>query len=79
MSEDIQKPLTIGETLIGSFNPYGRKDVEELKAHAARMIDIVDRYNQARGATSLIQDHVVQEARMQILSAQMMAVKSLFV
>lgn len=74
-----QKPLTVGESLIGSFNPDGRKDVEELKEHAARMIDIVDRYHQARGATSWIQNQVVQEAKMQILSAQMMAVKSLFV
>lgn len=68
--------VKIQDKLIGEFNPDGRKDVEEIKACAKRMIEII---NSAEDECSRVRRAVIEEAEMQILSAQMMAVKSLFV
>lgn len=69
--------MTRGKSIIGEFNPDGRPAVEELKALASQMIDIINNTGSALDRSDLRLE-VIKEAEMQILAAQMMAVKSLF-
>lgn len=71
-------PLTIGEFRVGiSFNPSGRRDVEEIKSMAANFIDYIDRMPKSEDpAVASEQGRLKALAMTHIEDAAMWAVKA---
>ncbi len=69
-------PATLGEQLVGvKFNPSGNPNVDVVKYQVASIIDLL--LNAQSPAAGTLKDDMVREAVMDLLKAQMMAVKVL--
>lgn len=70
-----ERELTYGEKAVGiTFNPSGNSDVDDIKQHAAAIINILDR-NRKKVINPSEKGAVLTHAIREVMGAQMWAVK----
>lgn len=69
--------LTVGEKLIGKFNPNDFEDIARIKELSKDLIDAIE-VLKSQASDSLAKE-VCDRAKLDVLNAQMLAVKSKYI